>query len=503
MQRQISAFKWNPRFQYLISIGEDRKLEDGLNLLSSYSLVAAMLDGDAYKMHRMVQLSLVTWMKKNGLFEALASLAVCLVDDIFTSSVLARRFPICETILPHARKVLTYKVDGLGKIPALMTAVSTYLADNYRLCEADRISQEAIALLDSNSAIGEKHIAPLLSCRSNILALQGNLTKAQSLGEAALEKAKADPNPDTRQIVSILNQLCIISMKMDSFARAEEYSKQALHLCLDTMEPGKDWSILAMSNHITVLHSQGKLQDLECIRRQLLSLSTDVNGAIHMTTFEMKWMLGQDLSRQMKFREAEILVKEALAGMRTILSSDHDLILRLLRSLYGTLSELQQWQEAEPLSREAFEIVRRTRILDDKDSWHTMHEFLAILVGIKKNDEAESIARDVLAITRQTPSKIHLIDEGLTVLGQVLRFQDKPEELERVFIEQLGITTKDDQIRRMMHLGEHLFRQARYKEVENLLRLALRIDHPDWPGYEERKADMSLMLTKVEQNISR
>ena len=494
--------------RYIPDMAEDSELEDALTLLSCYSLVTAMIDGEAYMMHRMVQLSMVTWMKKTGLLETWSKLAVLLVTTTFVSEPGDGALPTSQIMLPHASKGLNYKIDPLEIRLMLMAKVAIYLEVTTSFHEADYISGEAMALLDGildgNLLFGETVPIAIFNCRCMALTRQGRFAEAQSLMEALLEKLKKDLNADPGLIVSVLGQLSVISSTVASFVRAEEYGKQALQICLDNWGPDDVSTIAIMSNYAGTLEIQGKFEGLEDMRRQTLSSSIKVNGATSLSTLKIKSALGLELSRQKKSKEAAILLKEALVGKMTILGSDHPHLLQVLRGQSSILAQYKQWQEAELVSREVFETLRRTSTLDDEDFWITMRDFLNILIHRNKQDEAERIILDMWAVIQQTPSKKHWIDQGLQLLLWFLvRAGSKHEKLERKFFERIDTTTKEEQISTMIFLSKWLLAQSKYKEAENLLHSAIGKDHPDWPGYEERKVDVFRMLIEVKKNLNR
>ncbi|KAF2195868.1 hypothetical protein K469DRAFT_20131 [Zopfia rhizophila CBS 207.26] len=203
---------------------------DAMAPLLSFSLVRAEIGKQSFEMHRLVQLSMRTWL------EADKQLSKWIKESI---RVLAAAFPSgdyktwadCQVLIPHAREAISYVTgdedDMLNKAKiALGIGWYLYLRGEYKAVErVVRMPVEA-----RQKILGAEHPDTLTSVSHLGLALksQGKYEEAEAMHQRALEgkeKVLGVEHPDTLTSVSHLGS---VLESQGKYEEAEAMHRRAL-----------------------------------------------------------------------------------------------------------------------------------------------------------------------------------------------------------------------------------------------------------------------------------
>ena len=215
-----------------------------LGTLQAFSLISSNKTGEAFEMHRLVQLSTLRWLemqneKLNWQNEALRLLSASFPRAEFET------WEICALYLPHAMIVIDRLRLGLDHVNELSLLVDT-----------------AIYLSDS----------------------QGQHILAEQLLRQVLElyeKAYGDEHFDTLQCMKVLGEVLALQRKYDD---AEEFYQQSLILSKKTLGEKHKLTLSILGNLTYMLILRGKNEQAkEVVEQNVKSQSKDM-GEEHKST---------------------------------------------------------------------------------------------------------------------------------------------------------------------------------------------------------------------------
>ncbi|EED19716.1 kinesin, putative [Talaromyces stipitatus ATCC 10500] len=258
----------------LISEGTDRlQFEDAIAPLISFSLIQVEVGRRLFELHRLVQVSVRQWPKKQSQFHRLAGQSLRALEAVFPSGDYATSAS-CQILLPHVKETI-YFSNWLDEESYLIMSSAAnrcghylYLAGRYE--EADFMERRALA--------GKEKVVNNLG---SVLESQGKYEEAEAMHRQALagkEKVLGADHPETLTSVNSLG---------------------------------------------SVLQSQGKLEEAEDMHRRAIVGFEKALGVDHPGTLASVSHLGLVLGRQGKYEEAEAVHRRALASREKVLDN-HD-----------------------------------------------------------------------------------------------------------------------------------------------------------------------------------
>ena len=240
---------------------------DALTPLLSFSLVRAEIGKQSFGMHRLVQLSMRTWLEADKQLSKWIKESIRALTAAFPSGDY-KTWADCQVLLPYAIEAISYitgdKDDMLNQAEiALSTGWYLYRTGEYK--PAEKVMRMLVEA--RQKVLGAEHPDTLTSVSQlgSVLERQGKYKEAEAMHRRALEgleKALGAEHPDTLTSVSQLG---------------------------------------------SVLESQGKYEEAEAMHRRDLEGLEKALGAEHLDTLTSVSQLGSVLERQGKYEEAEAM----------------------------------------------------------------------------------------------------------------------------------------------------------------------------------------------------
>ncbi|KAI9681249.1 MAG: hypothetical protein M1817_002531 [Caeruleum heppii] len=128
---------------------DEDEVERALGILKAFSLITEDESGDAYSLHRLVQMVTRQWSISRDAMDTFAEEALDLVACAFLPSDAFEDWDQCSTLLPHARAILSITADKTSASPArapLLCAAGLHLSTQGPYQEAKSMLQEAYAI---------------------------------------------------------------------------------------------------------------------------------------------------------------------------------------------------------------------------------------------------------------------------------------------------------------------------------------------------------------------
>jgi len=369
---------------------------------------------------------------------------------------------------------------------SLRSAIGNAFVSLARYDEAEPHLRKALAIRRQALPAGHVDIGKSLGSLAVLMQIVHKPAEAERLYHEALEiERKALPATDPL-IALVLNDLGRLLIEQNRMAEAEPLVREAVDIGRKASPAGQDTLADAL-NYLAIitLYSKGKQDEAEALFREAVDVS---QKAGHPGIARSLSVLGRFVAHWKGGKEAEPLLREALALNRKALPAGHPAIADSLRDLTWSLIPQNKTAEAESLLREAVAIDRKDLpasyigLVKDLDSLGDL------LKDQKRWAEAEPLCREALDIDRKVlPAGHPDIATALTHLGACLETQNKQAEAEPMFREALAINRgafpsgHPEIAKSLMSLGLCLQSQKRVVEAEPMLREALAINRKAFP----------------------
>ena len=283
--------------------------------------------------------------------------------------------------------------------------------------------------------------------------------------------------------------LQLLQSDMASWARSSCFSDKSvstlsnflLILARDRHEtlkslPNDDTSLLDSTDNLAMTFAhQGRWNESEELRVQVVEISKRVLGAEHPHTLMSMHNLAWTLERQGRYIESEKLNKQIIEVGRRVLGAEHPVTLKGMHNLAQTLNSQGRHKEGENLNIQILEA--RTRMLgsDDPDTLTTMHNLALNFDGQGRYKESEKLSIRLVETRTMVLGSEHP-DTLSSMANLALNFhnQGRYNESEGLNIQILETKTRvlgsehPETLMSMHNLAEIFRQQKRLKEAEEL-----------------------------------
>ncbi|KAK3341084.1 hypothetical protein B0T25DRAFT_329824 [Lasiosphaeria hispida] len=465
-----------------------------IGTLKAYAFISQRNESDTYDIHRLVQISMLSWLTRKGERKEWTAKVLQRLVDVFP-------FPKHDNkeewmrYLPHTQHALQLRkrTDDEEVPPDLLSKVGTSFYNLGKYQEAEQMHQQALQL--SEKVSGQEHPDTLTSMNNLALVLrgQGKYQEAEQMHRRALqlrEKVLGQEHPDT---LTSMNNLALVLQSQGKYQEAEQMHRQALQLREKVSGQEHPDTLASMNNLALVLQSQGKYQEAERMHRQALQFSKKVSGQEHPDTLTSMNNFALVLRSQGKYQEAEQMHQQELQLREKASGQEHPNTLASMNNLGLVLQSQGKYQEAEQMHQQALQLSKKVLGQEHPDTLTSMNNLGLVLQSQGKCQEAEQMHRRALQLREKVLGQEH--PDTLTSMNNlalVLQSQGKYQEAEQMHRQALQLSKKvsgqehPDTLTSMNNLGLVLQSQGKYQEAEQMHRQELQLsekvsgqEHPD------------------------
>ncbi|PVI00782.1 TPR-like protein [Periconia macrospinosa] len=307
---------WEDKDSSSQSSADDSRFEDAIQMLRAFSLISVDMDGVNFEMHGLVQLAIQHWLKKNDQLGTWQKESLRIIAKSFPGGE-HETWTKCQTLLPHAKKVLSYKPGE------------------------DKEATQHQATIASKTAWYLLHI--------------GEYKASVSMGRRAMTEWEKIREPGHKDILKSMWQLGSAFTRQEKHEEAEVLHRRSVEITQAVLGPEHCDTLISLSYFASALERRGKVELAESIHREVLQTRTGILGPEHPHTLLSFSLLAQALSGQGQYEEAEELHRRALEGREKIWGPQNQRTLDSTSFLSIVLSNRQKYEEAEVMSRRALE----------------------------------------------------------------------------------------------------------------------------------------------------
>ncbi|KAK4651792.1 P-loop containing nucleoside triphosphate hydrolase protein [Podospora pseudocomata] len=456
---------------------------EAIGTLKAYAFISQQNESDSYDIHRLVQISMLSWLDGKGERQEWTAKVLERLDDIFPWPKHENREEWIR-YLPHTQHALQLRkrTDDGEATTGLLSKVGESFRNLGKYEEAEQMHRQALQLKEK--VLGKEHPATLTSMNNLAVVLrsQGKYEEAEQIHRQALqlrEKVLGKEHPDT---LSSMNNLAFVLHSQGKYEEAEQMHRQALQLSQKVLGKEHPHTLTSMNNLAGVLDSQGKYEEAEQMHRQALQLREKVLGKEHPDTLSSMSNLARVLGSQGKYEEAEQIHRQALQLREKVLGKEHPDTLGSMNNLASVLHSQGKYEEAEEMHRQALQLSQKVLGKEHPDTLSSMNNLAFVLDSQGKYEEAEQMHRQALQLSQKVLGKEHPHTlTSMNNLAGVLDSQGRYEEAGQMHRQELQLSQKvlgkehPHTLISMNNLALVLYSQGKYEEAEEMHRQALQL----------------------------
>ncbi|KAM6510860.1 hypothetical protein FSOLCH5_011305 [Fusarium solani] len=333
----------------------DENLDEDLETLRGYSLVAVTADSESFEMHALVQFCTRVWLSSFCDTQRWERKFLKVMSELYPSGEY-ENWATCQCLDPHVEVIMKEEPGDSKDVlrwARLLTNIVWYRWMRGRYEEAEQMSRRALEAREK--VLGREHPDTLTSVGNLglVLQYQGKYEEAEQMNRRALEaseKVLGREHPDT---LKSLNNLGSVLGSQGKYEEAESMNRRALEAREKVLGREHPHTLISVSNLASLLQSQGKYEEAQPMIRRALEGYEKVLGREHPDTLTSINDLGLVLQSQGKYDEAESMNRRALEAREKVLGREHPDALTSVSNLGSVLQDQGKYEEAEQMHRRA------------------------------------------------------------------------------------------------------------------------------------------------------
>ncbi|KAJ5335664.1 uncharacterized protein N7506_005600 [Penicillium brevicompactum] len=455
----------------------DETFEDDITTLRDYSLISVGVYSTVFTMHRLVQLTVRTWLETHGQLEHWKEKFIKNLCYEFPTGEY-ENWVRCRSLFPHVKSALSQRpesTDSLRQWATLlykgawyaqasgMFAESREMASNSRKQRAKIFGAEGDETSESTAMLATAY------------RLEGRWKEAEQLEVQVMETSKTKLGHDHPDTLSSMANLASTYRNQGRWEKAEQLEVQVMDTCkLKLGEEHLD-TLSSMANLASTYSKQGRWEEARHLNAQVMESRKMKLGEDHPDTLSSMANLASTYRNQGWWEKAEQLQMQVMEARKLKLGEDHPDTLSSMSRLALTYRKHGRWKEAEQLEVQVMK-TRKTKLGEDHPSSLSI---MANLASTYRNqgrwEKAEQMQAQVMQ-TRKTklgpqhPSTL----SSMANLASTYRNQGRLEEAEQLQIQvmemsksKLGVNHPST-LSSMANLASTFWKQGRLEEAEKI-----------------------------------
>ncbi|CAI7622755.1 unnamed protein product [Penicillium pancosmium] len=514
----------------------DINFEDNIIMLNDFSLIMVGEDSKSFTMHRLVQLTVRTWLKT---YDRLEYWKGQFIEKLFHEFPTGEyeNWEICRSLFPHvkaavsqlpesqisiqqwtellyrgawyaqesghitefremASKSTKYRLKILGKESEETLDSTAILAEAYRSEGAwEKAEQLEVQVMETRKTkLGADHPSTLTSM-ANLASTyrnQGRWEEAEQIEVQVMETSKMKLGADHPSTLTSMANLASTYWNQGRWEEAEQLEVQVMETSKTKLGADHPETLTNMANLASTYWNQGRWEEAEQLEVQVMETSKTKLGADHPETLTSMANLASTYWKQGRWEEAEQLQVQVMETRKTKLGANHPSTLTSMAHLASTYRNQGQWEEAEQLQVQVIE-TRKTKLgADHPDTLTSMANLASTYRNQGRWEEAEQLQVQVMETSKTKLGADH--PETLTSMASLALtywHQGRWEEAQHVQVQvmetrktKLG-ADHPSTLASMANLAATYSNQGRWEEAEQLevqvmetSKMKLGADHP-------------------------
>ena len=304
----------------------DDDFEDDISTLKNFCLVAINNDeGDSFRIHRLVQITMKQWLESRGELEGWKQKYLMILSAAYPEDP-DEDWTKCGAISMHAEAAIAYKPDDNRYLQywiKILLDAAQYLEFRGSFDQAEEMNLRA--LREAEKMLGPDHPATLtaLSSRVTILMRQGKQIEAEEMSRRAVAGRQKSLGIEHPLTLIALNNLACLMQERGKYMEAEELNVRALRGLETKLGTNHSKTLASMNNLGLSYQAQGKYDAAVEIHERALEGQKGLLGNEHPSTLSSAWNLARAYHAQSQYERASELYQVASAGFLRMLGPEH------------------------------------------------------------------------------------------------------------------------------------------------------------------------------------
>ena len=268
--------------------------EDDIAMLIDYCLVSVNQDGDAFEMHRLVQLSTRKWLAAFGQYDTFQKRYIERMAAVFPTSEY-ENWPTCLHLFPHAQAALDYRPsrDGQEQWAKLLYNAGWYALEQGRYGVAEQMA--GLSWKTREKRLGKDDLDTLASMVlfAEIASSRGRWDEAKVLQAQVMEACKTRLGADHPDTLTSMGNLAWTLRSQGRWAEAEMLGVQVMEASKTKLGPDHPDTLTSMVNLAVTWKSLGQDTEALALMQSCVDARQRVLGQNHPVTLSSIETLGE------------------------------------------------------------------------------------------------------------------------------------------------------------------------------------------------------------------
>ncbi|KAJ4854193.1 tetratricopeptide repeat domain-containing protein [Trichoderma breve] len=348
--------------------------EEDILVLRNYCLIAVNEEGNKFEMHRLVQLSIKSWLKAFGLQETFMQQYITRIAASFPTTKY-ENWAICRDLFAHVQVALDYRPneDTLEDWVILCYKGGKYARRQGKYNLAEQMARKSKKVCEKKFGKDDALMLQSIWSLASIISEQGRWNEGEELHVQLVESYTAKFGADHPDTLRIMGDLAIIYWNQRRWDDAEELEVKVLEARKNTLGTDHPYTLHSMNSLASTYRKQGRLNEAEKLLVQVTEAYKNTLGIDHPYTLEGMQELESTYRNQGRWDEAEELGMQVVEARKNMFGADHPYTLQSMGNLALTYYKQGRWEEAEKLEVQVMKALKMNLGADHPDTLSGMN----------------------------------------------------------------------------------------------------------------------------------
>ncbi|KAJ5810431.1 uncharacterized protein N7503_002649 [Penicillium pulvis] len=474
----------------------DADFEDDIMTLRDFALIAVGRDGMSFTMHRLVQLTIRTWLKTHNQLEHWKGQFIEKLYSEFPTTGQHENWEKCRSLFPHVKGAVSQRPESQHYVQqwtellyrgAWYAQELGYITESREMASRSRKFRLEILGKESEETIASTAMLAGAYC------FEGRWEEAEHLQVQVMEISKTKLSADHPDTLTSMANLAVTYWNQGRWDEAEHLQVQVMEMSKTKLGADHPNTLKSMANLAVTYWNQGRWEEAEHLQVQVIEMSKTKLGADHPNTLKSMANLAVTYSHKGQWEEAEQLDVQVMEARKAKLSADHPDTLTSMANLASRYWNQGRWGEAEQLDIQVMEISKTKLGADHPNTLTSMANLAVTYRNQGRWDEAEHLQVQVMEISKTKLGADHPNTlTSMANLAVTYRNQGRWDEAEHLQVQVMEMSkTKlgadhPNTLKSMANLAVTYSHKGRWEEAEQLnvqvieaRKAKLGADHPD------------------------
>ncbi|KAJ5644831.1 hypothetical protein N7507_010842 [Penicillium longicatenatum] len=472
----------------------DDPFNDDLITLSHYSLITIGEDPSVFTMHRLVQVTVRTWLKVHGQLEQWKEQFINHLYLEFPTGEY-RNWGKCRSLFPHIKSAESQRPkskDSIQQWTTLLYRGAWYAQESGHIAESREMASKSREYRQKTYGTDDESTLASTAILADAYRLEGRWKEAEQLQVQVMEAHKMYLGADHPETLISMANLALTYWNQGRWDKAKKLQVQIMETRKTKLGADHPDTLKSMANLASTYWNQGRWDEAKQLQEQVVEISKIKLGAVHPNTLASMANLASIYWNQGRWEEAEQLQVQVMETNKIKLGTDHPSTITSMANLTTTYISQGRWNEAEQLGLQVIGISKKKLGADHPDTLTSMTNLATIYLNQDRWDEAEQLQMQVMEGSKLKNGADHPDTLVITAnLAATYYKQGRLDETEKLYIQVMEIyktrfsADHPNALACMANLASIYWNQSRWEEAEQFQVQVIEIsktklgeDHP-------------------------